>query len=39
MEDWGPFIFLVPTLPSPYKIQNGGREVVVRENGFTSGPL
>lgn len=39
MEDWGPFIFLVPSLPSPYKIQNGGREVVVREKGFTSGPL
>ena len=39
MEDWGPLIFLVPSLPSPYKIQNGGREVVVREKGFTSGPL
>ena len=37
--DWDPLIFLVPSLPSPYKIQNGGRQVVVREKGFTSGPL
>ena len=38
--DWGRLNFLVPSLPSPYKIQNGGREVVVvREKGFTSGPL
>ena len=29
--------FLVPSLPSPYKIQNGGREEVVRVKGFTSG--
>ena len=35
--DWGRLNFLVPSLPSPYKIQNGGREEVVRVKGFTSG--